>query len=47
LVVIVNSIGKLGRDQVSPGAVRREFFETPGVLWGCDTNHSTPGDPFR
>ena len=39
--------GELVLDQASAGAARREFFETPGVLWGCETNHSTPGDPFR
>jgi hypothetical protein len=38
---------KLVLDLASAGTLRRECLETPGVLWGCDTNHSTPGDPFR
>jgi hypothetical protein len=38
---------ELAPDQASAGAVRREYSETPDVLWGCDTNHATSGDPFR
>jgi hypothetical protein len=37
----------LDPDQASARATRWECSETPGVLWGCDTNHATPGDPFR